>query len=223
MRNDEGVRTVLPTGRAVLFDADGVLVDSRKGYRAVWERWAYLHGLDPVSVLAATHARRPVDTIADVAPLLDAVAEYARLVAYVGELADAFAVHPDAAGLLGRLPALRWAVVTSGDAASVRARLTAGALPLPAVLVDGAAVSRGKLDPEGYLLAAAQLGARPADCLVVEDAPAGIDAGRRAGMTVLALTTSHAPDQLRHADVVVDSLTRAQPHVLAWMAAGGGR
>jgi len=217
------VSLALPAARAVLFDADGVLVDSHSGYRVVWERWSRLHGLDPVSVLASTHARRPVDTIAAVAPHLDAVAECARLVAYVAELADAFAVYPDAHELLGRLPAHRWAVVTSGDAASVRARFTAGALPLPAVLVDGAAVSRGKPDPEGYLVAAARLGARPADCLVVEDAPAGIDAGRRAGMTVLALTTSHEPDQLRRADVVVDSLTQAQPHVLAWMAATTAR
>ena len=213
------MRSALSTARAVLFDADGVLVDSHSGYRAVWDWWSELHGLDPVSVLASTHARRPVDTIAEVAPHLDAVAEYARLVAYVAELADAFAVYPDAGELLARLPAHRWAVVTSGDAASVLARLTAGALPLPTVLIDGSAVSRGKPDPEGYLLAAARLGARPADCLVVEDAPAGIDAGRSAGMTVLALTTSHEPDQLRQADVIVDSLTQAQPHVLAWMAA----
>lgn len=217
------MRTALSTARAVLFDADGVLVDSHDGYRAVWEGWSRGHGLDPVAVLAATHARRPVDTIAEVAPHLDAVVEYARLVAHVAELAAAFAVYPDAAGLLGRLPAQRWAVVTSGDAASVRARLTAGGLPLPAVLVDGAAVGHGKPDPEGYLLAAAQLGVPPADCLVVEDAPAGIEAGRRAGMTVLALTTSHGPDQLRDADVVVDSLTQAQPHVLTWMADAAGR
>jgi sugar-phosphatase len=204
--------------RAVLFDADGVLVDSDRGYRTVWERWSRLHGLDPRAVLAATHARRPLDTIADVAPHLDAPAEYARLVDYVAECADAFPVYPGAAALLAQLPPHRWAVVTSGDAHSVRARLQVGGLPLPAVLVDGQAVSRGKPDPEGYLLAAERLGVEPSDCLVVEDAPAGIRAGREAGATVLALTTSHDAEELRDADVVVDSLAHAQPHILAWMA-----
>jgi sugar-phosphatase len=202
----------------VLFDADGVLVDSHRGYRTVWERWSLLHGLDPVSVWAATHARRPVDTIGDVAPHLDAGAEYARLVEYVAESAGAFPVYPGAAALLGLLPAHRWAVVTSGDAVSVRARMTAGDLPLPAVLVDGHSVSRGKPDPEGYLLAAHRLGVCSSQCLVVEDAPAGVRAGREAGATVLALTTSHDAGQLQQADAVVDSLAQAQPRILAWLA-----
>lgn len=109
--------------RVVLFDADGVLVDSHHGYRSVGDRWSALHGLDPVAVLAATPARRPVDTIAEVAPHLDPDEEHARLVELVAALPDAFPVFPDAA-------------------------------PLPAVLVDGRSVARGKPDPEGYLLAA---------------------------------------------------------------------
>jgi sugar-phosphatase len=205
------------TSRAVLFDADGVLVDSHRGYATVWHRWARLHHLDPSVVLAATHARRPVDTITDVAPHLDAIAEHARLVDYVNELPDAFPVYPDAAPLLQRLPPHRWAVVTSGDAVSVRARLTAGALPLPAVLIDGHAVERGKPDPQGYLLAAAKLGSAPADCVVVEDAPAGVEAARSAGMQVVAVTTSHPATDLHGADVIVESLSQAQPDLLRWM------
>jgi len=201
----------------VLFDADGVLVDSHQGYRSVWDRWSALHRLDPVAVLAATPARRPVDTIAEVAPHLDPAVEYARLVTLVAELPDAFPVFPDAAPLLALLPTDRWAVVTSGDAASVRARLTAGALPLPTVLVDGRSVVRGKPDPEGYLLAARLLGVRPGDCLVVEDAPAGVDAARAAAMRVVAVTTSHPADDLGAADVVVASLTEAQALVLQWV------
>lgn len=206
-----------PTSRVVLFDADGVLVDSHQGYRSVWDRWSALHRLDPVAVLAATPARRPVDTIAEVAPHLDPAVEYARLVTLVAELPDAFPVFPDAAPLLALLPTDRWAVVTSGDAASVRARLTAGALPLPTVLVDGRSVVRGKPDPEGYLLAARLLGVRPGDCLVVEDAPAGVDAARAAAMRVVAVTTSHPADDLGAADVVVASLTEAQALVLQWV------
>ncbi|WP_432535068.1 HAD-IA family hydrolase [Kineococcus arenarius] len=210
---------VTPTAtRAVLFDADGVLVDSHAGYRNVWQRWSQLHRLDPVVVLAATHARRPVDTVAEVAPHLDAVAEYARLVDYVNELPGAFPVFPDAGDLLALLAPERWAVVTSGDADRVRERLRAGALPVPRIVVDGQAVRRGKPDPEGYLLAAEKLQVRPGDCLVVEDAPAGVEAARAAGMTVLALTTSHPVSELQRADVVVDSLRQAQPMLVEWMA-----
>ncbi|WP_432488649.1 HAD-IA family hydrolase [Kineococcus sp. SYSU DK018] len=173
---------VTPTAtRAVLFDADGVLVDSHAGYRNVWQRWSQLHQLDPVVVLAATHARRPVDTVAEVAPHLDAVAEYARLVDYVNELPGAFPVFPDAGDLLALLAPERWAVVTSGDADRVRERLRAGALPVPRIVVDGQAVRRGKPDPEGHLQAAEQLQMRPGDCLVVEDAPAGGGGGSSCG------------------------------------------
>jgi len=203
--------------RAILFDADGVLVDSHGGYRAVWERWSQLQGLDTEVVLTATHARRPVDTIAEVAPHLDAAAEYARLITYVQDLPESFPVFPDAAPLLAQLPLNRWAVVTSGDAERVRARLAAGGLPLPAVLVDGAAVTHGKPAPEGYLLAARQLGTSPLDCLVIEDAPAGVHAARAAGMRVVALTTSHEAAVLHDADLVVDSLAQAQPTIMAWM------
>ncbi len=209
-----------PPRRAVLFDADGVLVDSHAGYASVWDRWSRRHELDPVAVLAATHARRPVDTIAEVAPHLDPRAEHAWLTGLVHDMPEAFPVFADAAPLLAQLPDDWWAVVTSGDARSVRARLTAGGLPLPTVLVDGASVERGKPDPEGYLLAAARLGVEPADCVVVEDAPAGVLAGRAAGMRVVALTTSHPAADLAGAgaDVVVASLAGAAPELLAWTA-----
>lgn len=209
-----------PIRRAVLFDADGVLVDSHRGYRTVWERWAQFHGLDPSLVHAATHARRPLDTVADVAPYLDAVREYERLVEYVAALPEAFGVFAGAPELLSSLPADRWGVVTSGDAASVRARLTAGAAPVPTVLVDGAAVRRGKPDPEGYLLGAELLQVPAADCLVVEDAPAGIQAARAAGMRVVGLTTSHPAADLAQAHVVVGSLGEARGHLLDWIARG---
>jgi sugar-phosphatase len=206
--------------RAILFDADGVLVDSHARYRNVWEQWSRLRGLDPAVVLAATHARRPVDTIADVAPGLDAIAEYAVLVDLVNELPDAFSVFPDVAGLLERLPTDRWAIVTSGDADRVRAHLRAGGVTAPLVLVDGPAVTRGKPDPEGYLLAARLLGVRAEHCLVVEDAPAGIEAGLAAGMKVVAVTTSHPAQELTRADVVAPSFTAARSALLAWMSGG---
>lgn len=206
--------------RALLFDADGVLVDSHAGYRNVWDRWSRLRGLDPVTVLEATHARRPVDTIADVAPELDAVAEYQLLVEFVDDLPDAFPLFSAAPALLQELPPDRWAVVTSGDAERVRARLLAGRAQLPAVLIDGPSVLQGKPHPEGYLLAASRLGVEPRGCVVVEDAPAGIEAGLAAGMNVVALTTSHPATALTRATLVASSLEAARPALLAWIAGG---
>jgi len=203
--------------RAVLFDADGVLIDSHRGYRSVWDRWSRLHALDADLVHAATHARRPVDTIAAVAPHLDPHLEYARLAAFVEELPDAFPVFAGTPELLADLPASRWGIVTSGDAGTVCARLIAGAAAVPDVLVDGHAVTRGKPDPEGFLLAAKLLGVAPGDCLVVEDAPAGLEAAVCAGMDRIGITTSHPADDLHAASVVVDSLIEARTHITRWL------
>jgi sugar-phosphatase len=205
----------------VLFDVDGVLVDSHRAYRHVWDRWALLHGLDVDVVWAATHARRPAETVAEVAPELEAEAEYLRLKSFVRQLGDVFPVFPDAAPLLATLTPGSWGIVTSGEASTVRARLRAGGLPVPELLVDGHAVRRGKPDPEGYLSAAADAGVPPHRCLVVEDAPAGVQAARRAGMSVVAVTTSHAPEQLAEADVVVPGLSDVEPHLRAWRERGG--
>lgn len=210
----------LPTTRALLFDADGVLVDSHAGYRNVWDRWSRLRGLDPATVLDATHARRPIDTITDVAPELDAVAEYGLLVRFVDDLPDAFPLFPSAPALLRELPPDAWAIVTSGDAERVRARLLAGRAQAPAVLVDGSSVSQGKPHPEGYLLAASRLGVDPGECVVVEDAPAGVEAGLAAGMNVVALTTSHPARALARATLIVSSLEAARPALLSWITAG---
>lgn len=208
-----------PPARAVLFDADGVLVDSHAGYRQVWDRWSELHELDPDAVHAATHGRRVLDTLADVAPHLDARAEVVRLGQLVDDDPDAFSLYPAVPALLAQLHPQRWAVVTSGDDHRVVDRLRAGGAPVPDVVVGGASVARGKPDPEGYLLAARLLGVAPADCVVVEDAPAGVGAGRAAGMPVIALTTSNPASALADADLVVGSLADAAPHLLAWVRA----
>lgn len=204
-----------PPARAVLFDADGVLVDSHAGYRRVWDRWSALHGLDSDVVHAATHGRRVLDTLAEVAPHLDAPEEVVRLAQLVDADPDAFPLYPGVPELLAQLHPQRWAVVTSGDDHRVRDRLRAGGAPVPDVVIGGAAVARGKPDPEGYLLAARLLGVRPSACTVVEDAPAGVAAGRAAGMRVVALTTSNPASALADADDVVASLTEAAPLLLA--------
>jgi sugar-phosphatase len=191
---------------AILFDLDGVLMDSRVAVERAWERWAARHGIDPVAVLAEAHGRRTIDTIRVIAPLLDVETE-ARL------LEDAEAVDfdgvttlPGAAELLGALPSGSWTVVTSGTRALATGRLTHGGLPIPEQLITADDVERGKPDPQPYLAGAVALGVDPGDCLVIEDAPAGIEAGKAAGMTVLALATTFETAALAAADYVVGSL-----------------
>jgi sugar-phosphatase len=204
--------------RVVLFDVDGVLLDSYAGYREVWSRWCAARDVDIEVAWAATHGRRPVETVAEVAAHLDADAEYEflkQLLVSVGERFPAFAEAPD---LLRALPPSQWGVVTSGERTTVLGRFRLAGIPEPKVLVDGHDVSRGKPSPEGYLLAAELLAAEVSACLVVEDAPAGVAAGKAAGMTVLALATTHAAHELQDADLHAASLADAAGEVRRWVA-----
>jgi mannitol-1-/sugar-/sorbitol-6-phosphatase len=187
---------------AVLFDCDGVLVDSAASVERAWRRWAAEHGLDADAVVAVAHGRRTEDTLRDLGLSADIAAEVALLES--AEIADAAGVsaYPEAAALLPTLRPETWAVVTSGTRALATSRLAAAGLPLPAVLVTADDVVLGKPDPEGYLEAARRLGRPPADCLVLEDAPAGVQAALAAGMRVVALPTTHAADELAAATLV---------------------
>ena len=191
---------------AILFDLDGVLMDSRVAVERAWERWAAGHGIDPVAVLAEAHGRRTIDTIRVIAPLLDVETE-ARLLEDAEALDfDGVTTLPGAAELLGALPSGSWTIVTSGTRTLATGRLAHGGLPIPEQLITADDVERGKPDPQPYLAGAAALGVDPADCLVIEDAPAGIEAGKAAGMTVLALATTFQASELAAADYVVGSL-----------------
>jgi sugar-phosphatase len=197
--------TVIRCG-AILFDLDGVLMDSRVAVERAWERWATGHGIDPIAVLAQAHGRRTIDTIRAIAPLLDIEAE-ARLLEVAESVDfDGVTTLPGAAELLEALPAGSWTVVTSGTRALATGRLGHGGLPIPKQLITADDVERGKPDPQPYLAGAAALGIDPADCLVIEDAPAGIEAGKAAGMTVLAVATTFEARALTAADYVVGSL-----------------
>lgn len=192
---------------AILFDIDGTLVDSTAAVERSWRTWAADRDLDPEAVLAVCHGRRSADTIAGLVP----PAEHAAAVAHLDRLEladfDGIVALPGAQALLSRLPTDRWAAVTSGSQRLMRARLHAAGLPAPAVLISAENVTLGKPDPEGYLKAAAALGRDIGRCLVVEDAPAGIDAGRAAGSPTLAVATSHASSRLTRADAVIPDLT----------------
>ena len=191
---------------AILFDIDGTLVDSTAAVGRTWQAWSAARGIDALEILRVCHGRRSEDTVAEFLPSdqrAAAVAELERL--EMADLDDVIAL-PATRDLLSRLPSDRWAAVTSGSQLLMRARLAAAGLPVPDVLVAAEDVRLGKPDPQGYLNAARHLGFNPRRCLVVEDAPAGLEAGRAAGAHVLGVATSHPAHDLSAAHVVVPDL-----------------
>jgi sugar-phosphatase len=187
---------------AILFDMDGTLVDSTLCVEGIMGRWALKHGLDRDLIVELSHGRRTIDCVREVVPHLD-VEEEANAID-VEELAtkEGLMVVPGAQRLLSKLKPHQWAIVTSASRALATFRLRCLGLPLPEVLISGDDVAKGKPDPEGYLKAASRLGITPDRCVVVEDAPVGILAGRSAGMSVLALTTTFAAEKLLGAPVI---------------------
>jgi sugar-phosphatase len=193
---------------AVLSDLDGVLVDSGASIEATWAAWARSHGIDPALLQGQIHGRPSREVIALVAPHLDVDAESA-VVERMEIDNPAATVLPGAAELLAGDGGLPVAIVTSCTGELAHARLRTAGLPVPKVLVTVDRVRAGKPDPEGYLMAAAALGVDATDCVVLEDAPAGIAAGRAAGATVIAITTTHAPQQLADAHALAGSVAEA--------------
>jgi mannitol-1-/sugar-/sorbitol-6-phosphatase len=191
---------------AVLFDLDGVLVESRAATERVWLAWARNNGIEEGALRSAMHGVRSGDVVRALRPELDAVAEAAEIERLQAEDVEGLAAIPGALAALGALKGDRVAVVTSGTRPLALARLAAVGIEPPAVIVFADDVSRGKPDPEGYLTAARRLGADPAEALVVEDAPPGIAAARAAEMAAVALPTTHAREELGGADVILDSL-----------------
>lgn len=194
---------------AVLFDMDGVVIDSGDVYARHWRSWGAQHGLDyDVHIRHVHGGRPPVETIRVVAPDLDAVAEAARFNASLEASpdADTAAAMPGARELLHALPPDRWTIATSAVRSMASAWLQHAGLPVPRSLVGFEDVERGKPAPDPYLRAAELLGVEPTRCLVVEDAPAGVTAARAAGATVLAVLTTHALEVLTEADAVTAGL-----------------
>jgi mannitol-1-/sugar-/sorbitol-6-phosphatase len=192
--------------RAILFDLDGVLVDSAERVEKTWREWAGRHRLDAELVIAAAHGRRTVETVALVAPHLSVDAELRTLETREATNSDGVYEIAGARDLLRRLPPSRWAIVTSGIRAVAEFRIVHTGLPEPAVMICAEEISRGKPDPEGYLAAAGRLGFSPADCIVIEDAPPGIEAAKAAGIRVIAIATTYPPERLEAADLVVARL-----------------
>lgn len=191
----------------LLCDLDGVLVDSAPAIERVYRAWARRHGLDEQHVVATAQGRPSREVVRVCAPQLDAAAESAAIeAAHTGDQAGVVAI-PGAAELLDETAPERLAVVTSCSAILATARFAAAGLAQPRICITADLVSCGKPDPEGYLRAAAALGvADTATCVVLEDAPAGVAAGLAAGMLVIAVLTTHAPDDLGAAHAFVRDL-----------------
>ncbi len=193
---------------AILFDLDGVLVDSTGSVTRQWRRWAEEQNLDPDEVVEIAHGVRTIEIVRRLAPHLDAKAETLRLEKREADDHQGVSVMPGAAELLKAIPPGRWCVVTSGTRYLATARLQLGNLPMPKVLVSADDVSKGKPHPEPYLMGAKLLGANPTECLVIEDAPAGIRAAHAGGMKAIGITSTYPAPALQEADVVVQSLAQ---------------
>jgi sugar-phosphatase len=170
---------------AFLFDMDGTLLDSSAVVERVWRTWAENHGVDVDALMAAMHGVRSEDTIRRFAkPTTDIAKETDWILqAELGDVEGIIGVEGIHA-FIERLEPGTWAVVTSATRALAEVRLSAAKLPIPQVLVTAEDVRRGKPDPEGFLLAAQKLGVRIEECLVFEDSPAGVKAGKAAGAHV---------------------------------------
>jgi sugar-phosphatase len=175
---------------ALLFDLDGVLIDSTPAVARVWHQWAVEHGLDPETVIRMAHGRPSRTTIRDLLPNADIDREDREVERREMHDLDGVVLLPGARDLLNALPAERWTIATSCTRALAEVRLRAAGLPIPRTLTTSSDVKIGKPDPEPYLKAAAKLGFAATDCIVVEDAPAGVRAGKAAGARVIAFLTT---------------------------------
>ncbi|MFJ3511738.1 HAD-IA family hydrolase [Streptomyces luteogriseus] len=194
--------------QALLFDNDGTLVSSLASVDRCWTRWAGEYGITAEQFARVElHGRPAAEIAADLLPAELVPQAVARIEDLEVDDVPNDGVHllPGTRAFLDALPAERWAVVTSATRRLAEARLDAVGI-LPKTLVAADDITRGKPDPEPYLLAARALGVDPSHCVVFEDAPAGLAAGRAAGMTTVALTTTHQAHEL-HADLVVEDLS----------------
>jgi len=178
--------------RALLFDLDGVLIDSTPAVTRVWHRWAAEHGFDPETVVRMAHGRPSRTTIRELLPSADTDIDREDREVERREMEDLDGVVllPGARQLLNLLPPERWTIATSCTRPLAKVRLRAAGLPIPKTLITSSDVKIGKPDPEPYLKAAAELGFAASDCIVVEDAPAGVRAGKAAGARVIAFLTT---------------------------------
>jgi sugar-phosphatase len=192
--------------KGILFDMDGVLISSIDAAVRNWRIWAKRYGVPNAEEFVIPHGVRSIDLVKMLRPDIDPQ-EGLRVIEdmEVADVAD-LKVLPGVKALLDGLPLERWAIVTSSTRRLLLARLKAAGLPVTERIISADEVERGKPDPEPYRRGAGLLGFRPDECLVVEDAPSGVGAGKAAGCRVLGVLGTHSAEELRGADWVVGSL-----------------
>ena len=192
---------------------DGTLLTSIAVAERIWGRWAQRHHLDVASFLPTIHGVQTVDTIRRLAlPGVDPEIEAAAITRAEIDDVDGIEAIAGAADFLRSLPADRWSIVTSATRDLALRRLAAAGLPLPTVIVTAKDVERGKPAPDGFLLAAKRLGFPISDCLVFEDAPAGIAAAEAAGASLIVITAAHPQSTpTRHIAVTSYETLAAEP------------
>jgi len=184
---------------ALLFDMDGVLVDSTPAVARVWTRWARRHGFDAAEVVHRAHGRPSITTVREYLPNGDQLAENREIERDEIVDLDGIVPLPGARELLRALPRGRWTIVTSCTRRLGETRLKTSGLPQPEVFVTSSDITNGKPAPDAYLKGAELLGFSARDCVVVEDAPAGVRSGKAAGARVIALRTTMAEREIREA------------------------
>ena len=199
--------------RGVLFDMDGVLVRSEGSIERAWTAWALRNGMPPSELVNLVHGRRSIDSVRALRPDLDAVVENAFIENL--EVTDnrGLVVSPGVLDLLNALPVGRWTIVTSASKRLAAARLAAGGVPMPERFVTGDDVQNGKPHPAAYAKGAEVLGLPPHECLVIEDAPAGVASGKAAGCKVMAVADRAQWPALAAADYCVVSLAQVKVEV----------
>jgi mannitol-1-/sugar-/sorbitol-6-phosphatase len=185
--------------KGVLFDLDGVLADSTPAVARVWSIWAHKHGFDPEETVRRAHGRPSLATIRELLPNADHDVENATVERMEIEDIEGVVALPGAQELLRALPPGRWTIVTSCTRPLALVRLRAAGLPIPGKIVTCDDTTNGKPEPEPYLKGAEHLGVAAADCVVIEDAPAGIRAGKASNARVIALQTTERDALLREA------------------------
>ncbi|MFJ1646932.1 HAD-IA family hydrolase [Streptomyces sp. NPDC088258] len=203
---------MLLTTEAILFDLDGVLVDSSRCVARAWFRWAERNGLDAERTFALGHGRTTLDHIRAAAPHLATEEAAAEIDALEERHIAEVRAEPGAVAATEELTRaeVAWGVVTACTLPVATARLSLAGIIPPSVMVTADELRRGKPAPDGYLLGCSRVGVDPARTLVFEDAPAGIEAARAAGTQVVALCTTHRAEQLLEADAAVRDLSQVR-------------
>ncbi|MEO6965083.1 MAG: HAD-IA family hydrolase [Acidobacteriaceae bacterium] len=199
--------------RGILFDMDGVLMSSIGSVERSWQRYAVSRNLDPERTIHVAHGRRAIETVRTLRPDLNDEEELRFIEDLEVEDNEGLVVLPGVPELLAALPEGSWAVVTSATERLARRRMACAGITIPRHFVTAETVAEGKPHPEPYLRGAALLGAKPGECLVIEDAPAGVASGKTAGCRVLAVLTTYGQEDLAAADWRVPTL--AEVHATA--------